>query len=488
MRFRLRTILPEGRAAEKAGGASGADLPPAAPPSPRGPKLIEKLASDAFLRSYENILVEPATAWGWPAGPVWPPEPQPKPKPPSEAAPDAAAPADGTPAETAPETPPPGLQRHWVNGHAVLTPPETSGREPEVIEGPCVWAGALMGHFGHFVAEHCQRLLFSRMLMPKARYIFTLPEGRGVKSVPSYFWHLCDWFEVPREQILFLTDRPLLVRELHVLRQGEQLERINLPFDVIHHEWCGPLPEYLQALAELHKVKEIDFASGGTVYVSRSQLAPLTVRMPGESYLEKRLQDLGVTVIWPEKSPLAEQIEAYATAKRIIFAEGSSVHVRQFLGYLPQDLCILVRRKGARFGREHLEPRAKSLSYIDPIACNVLFTVTPDGSPSRHTSIPIFDQDLLLQQFAEFGIDLAPVWDRAAYERAHDRDLADWVRASCDEAGIEGIAHGINIMNASLLGSGRIEYMPKLRRVAMMRRRGLIEQRDAEASGKAGTP
>ncbi len=443
---------------------------------------MEKLASEAFLRSYSDILVEPATSWGWPAGPVWPPEPEPERElEPEEASGDLPVAA----VETAPA---PGLQRHWVNGHAVLTLPETSGREPEVVEGPCVWAGALMGHFGHFVAEHCQRLLFSRMLIPGARYIFTLPEGRGLNAVPSYFWDLCDWFEVPHEQILFVTDRPLLVRELHVLRQGEQLERINLPFDVIHHKWCGPLPEYLEALGELQAGKQLGFATGGTVYVSRSQLAPLTVRMPGESYLEAKLQELGVTVIWPEKMRLSEQIETYASAKRIIFAEGSSVHVRQFLGYLPQELCILVRRKDARFGREHLEPRADRVSYVDPIACNVLFSVTPDGSPSRHTSIPIFDQDLLLRQFAEFGIDLEPVWDRAAYRRAHDRDLGDWVRASCDEAGIDGIAHGINIMNASLLSSAQIDYMPKLRRTAMMRRRGLIERREAEAAAEAETP
>ncbi|WP_108257790.1 glycosyltransferase 61 family protein [Mangrovicoccus ximenensis] len=410
-----------------------------------------------MLKRFENILIEPAGGKAWPSGPVWP-----------------AAEEGGEP----------GLHRQWVNGHPDPKQPAASGRTPVVVEEPCIWAGAASIHFGHFMAEHSQRLLFSRLAMPEARLVITVARRKGAREVPGYVFDLCDWLEIPRDRLLFVKDRPLLARELYVMPQGEQLEKVNLGLSVVKHRWCGPMPEYIEALNALQAKKGIVLATGGTLYVSRSRLAPDMVRIPGEAYLEDRLAALGVTVIWPETMSFDAQMTAYAKAERIIFAEGSAVHARQHLGHLPQDVAILVRRKRVRLAQEHMEPRVRKLAHIDPVECNILFSEGPTGGTGRQGSMPVYDQDRLLDLFAEFGIDLAPVWDRAEYRKAHDRDLDEWLLANLAGAttSVERAA-GLARMKASLIGSGLVEQFVRLNQVAA---RWKKDQREAAPS--AGAP
>lgn len=144
--------------------------------------------------------------------------------------------------------------------------------------------------------------------------------------------------------------RPVLAKELHVFRQGEQLQRVNLPIDILKHRDTGPFPIYIRALNDLQRKKGLAKKCSGTVYVSRRKLTPITVKMPGEDYLEAQLQERGVEVIWPETMSLKDQIDIYARAKKIIFAEGSSIHVRQFLGTLPSMSPFLCGEKGSSSG------------------------------------------------------------------------------------------------------------------------------------------
>lgn len=72
---------------------------------------------------------------------------------------------------------------------------------------------------------------------------------------------------------------------------------------------------------------------GKVVYVSRSALTTKGCHA-GETYLCSVLQQLGVSVIWPEAMPLREQLQRYAGAEKLVFAEGSALHGRQLLGRL----------------------------------------------------------------------------------------------------------------------------------------------------------
>ncbi|WP_216671233.1 glycosyltransferase 61 family protein [Mangrovicoccus sp. HB161399] len=399
--------------------------------------LAAALRRPEFMRRFRDIRIEPADSKrGWPAGP------------------------DRTRMEAD------DLALHWVNGSPGRKAPARSERPEQTSDGPLAWCGGVMSHFGHTLAEQFQRVLFTRLAMPEATCVFTLPKGMGEDQVPGYFWGICDWFGLPRDKVRFIRHRPLAARDLCVFRQGEQFQPSGQPASLASYRWCGPLPEYLEALALLQEERGLETGTADTVYVSRSRLDPYSIPLPGESYLVERMQAAGVEVIWPETMSIGAQLAAFARARRLIFAEGSAMHVRQLLGHLPQEITVISRRKGMQLVRDGLEPRCDRLSYIDPVRANVLFSISPSGVSERWRAFAFFDQDLLLDGLAAAGTDLRPGWDAEAYERLQLADLEAWGDAISAQAHPSTYAERLRLMEGSLMGSGLTEYVPLLRRAA----------------------
>ena len=415
-----------------------ADLADAAARDRARGALVATLQGPDFLRRFRDIRVEPAaTPRGWPAGP------------------SRAALSDRD------------LAWHWVNGHPSGKDLPESDRPPIVIDEPLVWGGAVMSHFGHTIAEQFQRVLFSRLVAPEASCLFSLPKGWDEARVPGYFWGACDWFGLPRDRVRLVTDRPVLARDLTVLRQGEQFQPAGQPAGTRNHAWCGPLPEYLAAL-NLHQAGQ-GLATGttGMVYVSRSRLSPGEIPIPGEALLVERMQAAGVEVIWPETLPIRDQLAAFARARTLIFAEGSAMHVRQFLGYLPQHVVVISRRRRMELVEEGLRPRCERLTYIDAVAANVIFTVSPMGVAERWRAFPLMDQDLLLEGLAAAGLDLRAGWDRDGFERAQETLLHAWAEEVCRRGRPADLETRLRLLEGSLLGAGLGDHLPRLKRIAM---------------------
>ncbi len=147
-------------------------------------------------------------------------------------------------------------------------------------------------------------------------------------------------------------DEPVRVRQLYVATQAEQLPNV------------GPCDAYLDLLDGNWKSKQLRPIGARVVYVSRSSLTTKGCHA-GQAYLCSVLQQLGVSVIWPEAMPLKEQLQRYAGAEKLVFAEGSAIHGRQLLGRLDQDILVLNRRPRSRIGWASLMPRCRRLTYAE---------------------------------------------------------------------------------------------------------------------------
>lgn len=302
------------------------------------------------------------------------------------------------------------------SGRPVDRPPRLSEAPATRIDIPCVWGGYLEASFGHLVGEHIPRLPFALAERPDDLYLFTCAKGKGEGDVPAHVWDLLAWFGLPRRQVLVVT-APVIAGELCAGPQAEMLWQST------------PSPAYLAELDRVAARNGLAPDPADILYVSREgMLARGGGGHLGEGYLTALLRDLGVRVLNPAALPVSGQIAAYAGARRIVFAEGSAIHGRQLIGWRPQEIHILRRRPGARFGRAMLEARCSALTYHDTVG-DQIHPRDPSGKALNYVAAAIYDRERLFDAFAAVGVDLAARWDDDAWRAAAAAEAAAWILA-----------------------------------------------------------
>lgn len=314
-----------------------------------------------------------------------------------------------------------------------LAPPVE--RCDEVIEEPCVWGGYLQNHFGHLVAEHCGRLLWSRHAWPDALVLFVHEPGATLDALPRFVTEVVGWFGV-RPERMRLVGRPLLARRLHVAPQAEPF-KTAAPTDAYldlldHHVGASGLSPRPSDLLFVTRAGMLSRAKGGHV---------------GEAYLAGRLAALGATVIDPGSLPLREQLAHYAGARHIIFAEGSAIHGRQLLGRLNQDITVLCRRPGSRLAALNLRPRCRRLTFVEATR-HMVAPVRRLGPPADSIAMSIYDLKRLLRGLAALGLDVMATWDQKAYLKACRDDLAAWQSALQDRPDVFDLPASLEALSA----------------------------------------
>ena len=138
----------------------------------------------------------------------------------------------------------------------------------------------------------------------------------GLAQAAPAFRAVLDWLRVPPERVRFVHS-PTRFRELRIAAQAETLNGPPPPdvyLDLLEARIAGNLPP---------------LRPEGVTFVTRAQLSPDDARSAGERYLVFCLQQLGVRVVCPEALPLPEQMRLYASARHLVFQEGSAIHGRQ---------------------------------------------------------------------------------------------------------------------------------------------------------------
>jgi Glycosyltransferase 61 len=310
--------------------------------------------------------------------------------------------------------------RHCRNGIPGDRQPRRPSRMRPLAE-PAVWGGFLAPQFGHLVAEHLTRLPQSLRDRPEDIYLFTVQPGDTDEALPAYVWDVLDWYGLRRDRCRIVT-RPWLVRELRVAVQGEMLGKIS------------PDAEFLDLLDATTLRNALVPEPSNIVFVTRAGLVSNGKGgHAGESYLAGLLQRLGVRVVDPAELSIRRQMEIYAGARTLIFAEGSALHGRCLLGRVAQDIHVLRRRPQRNSARPQLAVRCRTLCYHE-VNAGTLGTRTETRSTRADLEVALFDPAVLIAVFAGFGIELGPHWDAAAYRASVRSDLMAWLALNPTDA------------------------------------------------------
>ena len=311
--------------------------------------------------------------------------------------------------------------RHCRNGRPVDVPPDVLTPQ-DVIAEPVAWGGAIVRHFGHQIAEFSMRLLPTLREWPDAVFTFAVKPDYGIVSrdtAPPFFAEVLDWFGASPERI-WIVSRPTVAARLHVAPQAEQ-------FGMRGGE-VGPSPDHLDALDALVRRRLGTPDRCGTVYVSR---AGQRWHCAGESAIEAALARAGVDILRPETLPLVEQLRRYATADRLIFAEGSALHGLQLLGRGLGDVIVLLRRPGKTMARASIAPRVRSVSYHD-CGVRLVHGLEPTGIVARNQALTVVDENLLIENLERLGIPVASHWDAPSYRAACEQDARPGLSHACE--------------------------------------------------------
>lgn len=347
----------------------------------------ERNVSDCVrsIKEFRNIRLEPSKgidAWIFSGGPIWPNFEQ--------------------------QT----LIRQCRRSVPVDDKPVEGTEQATVLEGPHIWCGYLPPHFGHFIADQISRLPAALLnCPPEAKLLFSLPEGIGEPK--DFFYDILETLGVAINRVVLQRKVPLEVETLYAPPLGETL-------------YGKPDAEYLTILAKLMDGLGFQANPKEDVYVSRARLPASLSSLAGESYLEECFLKLGVKVIWPEKMTLRQQLQAYASARKLVFSEGSAIHGRQLLGKIKQDILVIERRKRYNMARDVIAPRCSTLDYISAIDGTVFVNPVPNGNLWQ--GLTVLDESRLIEGLLRAGIDLQPIWDSRVFRRRRDQEILTWIR------------------------------------------------------------
>lgn len=311
--------------------------------------------------------------------------------------------------------------RHCRGGIASdLEPRRPAALRP--LARPAVWGGFLAPQFGHLVAEHLTRLPQSLRDRPDDLYLFTTMPGGTVEGVPGYAWDLIDWYGLSREQVEVVL-QPFVVSELRVAAQGDMLGPIPTP------------PGYLDILDAISDRNGLVPQPDAFVYVTRAGMVPDGKGgHAGEGYLASVLAQAGVRVIDPGRLTIRQQMEVYAGARTLIFAEGSALHGRCLLGRVAQDIHVLRRRPTRNTAEVQLGLRCRRLAYHHVLAGR-LGTRTDLRGNRDDLELALYDPVTLIAVLQGIGVDLSGQWDSEAYLNAVRSDLLGWMARVPTSAG-----------------------------------------------------
>jgi len=306
--------------------------------------------------------------------------------------------------------------RHNRNFRAVDSRPPDPADLRDFDEA-AIWGGHVVPHFGHWLAEHGTRVLAATRARPQDRMLFTVAPNAGSDAAgepQQFFWQCLKWLGVDADRV-HLVRRALRVRRLHAVAMAEQ--------------WDGVMPSggYLDLLDQNAARQGLDIAPDQIVYVARDgMIGRGEGGNAGEAYVVRCLKALGVRVIRPEALALEDQLRHYASARLLIFAEGSALHGWQLLGRIDQHVVVLNRRAQMRIGHAALMPRTTRLTYVEATRA-IIAVQWPTGKFWMVRAISLYDLPALFEAFAHLGLSLGKVWDQPAFEKARDADMANWI-------------------------------------------------------------
>lgn len=280
---------------------------------------------------------------------------------------------------------------------------------PEILarlSGKSIFGGILGQNFGHNLTQSIGRL-WAADLAPDAPILF-LPETPDTTSIPVYFHDLA---------------RSLDVRNpLKLVAAATACDSLLVPEDICNLEHRPCASPYFADWLTLRRPHPLQ--QGGPaelVYVSRSGLGYSQGQYLQETVLEDALAANGYLTFRPEVHPVSKQIAVYAAARKLIFADGSAVHLWSMVAQPGQDVSVILRRPP----EPRLDRWFRSLNCPQPTVVDYGIADFSRRGEGRHRTIALLDLRSLWTRLRALGFHKDPL--SIGSERG---ELDAWLAAS----------------------------------------------------------
>jgi hypothetical protein len=180
------------------------------------------------------------------------------------------------------------------------------------------------------------------------------------------------------------------------------------------------------------------------IYVTRRGLGPQAGRFACEEFLERLLEAEGYEIYSPEAHPIRHQIETFQRAGKLIFAEGSALHLFSLVRQPNQFSAVIHRRKALP---EVMRAQMADRSGHPTVAIDTVAEFWWSSRRGEHLSVSILNFDQLREELIAVGLIHGRNWQTPA---------ADVVASSLRE----GLAPGEEIMDSA----DRAEWLKKFRK------------------------
>ncbi|MFY0596117.1 MAG: glycosyltransferase family 61 protein [Cognatishimia sp.] len=276
-----------------------------------------------------------------------------------------------------------------IRSEDIMSVPEGMPALPsssETIDTPSFFGGVARNQFGHVILNCLGRLWGLEHLPSETNVVFWNTSKRPRAQFPLIepFVRLLGF-----ENDIKIRSKPAVYTQIHTCSNtyGEALGGLGTPG---FHRWIDQrLPAKKPVDPELK------------VYLTRSQLGPNAGRYACEDHLESLLEREGYRVVAPEKLSLQEQVELFQTAGKLIFAEGSALHLFAMVKREHQQAVVIQRRDGL--------PRMMLLQMndrrglpVEPIS--VLRNIYWPPKRSDHLSVSFLDFEALKAALITHGM------------------------------------------------------------------------------------
>ncbi|WP_372620943.1 glycosyltransferase family 61 protein [Falsiroseomonas sp.] len=268
----------------------------------------------------------------------------------------------------------------------------------ESLDGAWLWGGVLQPHFGHFLTESLGRLwAWPRVNTLLKGVVWLLPGEVPPHKVELYAAFARKTFMADVFGLLgiegthHVVTAPIAVRRLVVPNQlMMNLGGRGIAGHAVFRNFVRRMAESAPQQAP---------AERKPIYVSRAGMGTAG-RFVLEEQIEAAFSAAGWRVLRPETMGIAEQIATYATADRLIFAEGSALHLFAMVSRPDQKVAVVSRRTPAKVKFQQ-QLRAYGLQDVHTIDV-VTGAVLPMRPNAEGALMPAYrnDTDVLLDNSA----------------------------------------------------------------------------------------
>lgn len=223
----------------------------------------------------------------------------------------------------------------FCNGNftnAPETAPDLS-RIRKKLGGPALFAGLATQQFGHVLLNALGRLwALERLPEDTTLYFVTKYQvrKRQLAKIHKYLPPILELFGI--------ANRVLITR--HSL----QIDQAYLASDLFGEAHGGRGAPQFYDWVDRRLPPPGPVEPDRAVYVTRGRLRPNMGRFACEDHLEEMLRQRGYEIFAPERHDLRTQVDLFQRAGRLIFAEGSALHLYGLVAREGQKVAVIQRR------------------------------------------------------------------------------------------------------------------------------------------------